>query len=127
MTPWRLRLAWKILVFAYLGLAMASWGILSLGADLSTADGRHLLAGALANLSLVIMGITVAATAYRQGKRWAWLANWVPPVLYGVPMISLDSHYAGFWSPAVIPQVLGVSVLILALLLPIDIFWRTRM
>ena len=50
---WRLRLSWKIVVVAYFGLAAASWAILSGSADLSTANGRHLLAGALANMSLV--------------------------------------------------------------------------
>ena len=123
--PWRLRLGWKILVVAYLGLGAASWGILSEGADLSTANGRHLLAGALANTCLVAMGITVTVTAYRQGKRWAWLANTIP-ISYGIPMISVDSYYEGFWSGAVIPQVLGCSVLLAGLLLPVDIFWRAR-
>jgi len=66
---WRLRLSWKIVVVAYFGLAAASWGILSGSADLSTANGRHLLAGALANMSLVAMGIIVTLTAYRQGYR----------------------------------------------------------
>jgi hypothetical protein len=122
---WRLRVSWKILVVAYVGLAAASWGILSHGADLSTANGRHLLAGALANLALVAMGIVVAVTAYRQGERWAWFAN-VIPVFYGIPMISLDAYYVGFWTSAVIPQVLGGVVLIFGLLLPVDIFWQTR-
>ena len=122
---WRLRLSWKILVVAYLGLAAASWGILSNGADLSTANGRHLLAGALANMSLVAMGITVTLTAYRHGYRWAWFANSIP-LFYGIPMISLDSYYVGFWSSAVVPQVLGELVMVLGLVLPVDIFWTTR-
>ena len=121
--PWRLGLSWKIMVIAYIGLAAASWGILSAGADLSSANGRHLLAGALANMSLVIMGITVTATAYRQGFRWAWFANAIP-VFYGIPMISVDSYYVGFWSTAVIPQALGVLTLVFGLLLAVDIFWR---
>jgi hypothetical protein len=120
---WRLKVSWKILVVAYVGLAAASWGILSQGADMSTANGRHLLAGALANLALVAMGIAIAVTAYRQGERWAWFAN-VIPVFYGIPMISLDSYFEGFWSSAVIPQVLGVMVLIFGLLLPVDLFWQ---
>ena len=123
--PWRLRLSWKILVVAYVGLGAASWGILSQGADLSTANGRHLLAGALANLAFVGMGITVTSTAYRQGKRWAWFANLIPFV-YGIPMVSIDSHYAGFWSSAVIPQVLGGLVVLTGPLLPFNIFWRKK-
>lgn len=122
---WRLRLSWKILIVAYLGLGAASCGILSQGAELSTANGRHLLAGALANASFVALAITVAATAYRRGERWAWFANLIT-FGYGIPMITLDSYYVGFWSMAVIPQVLGASVALTALLLPADLFWRAR-
>ena len=120
---WRHRLSWKILIVAYIGLGAASWGILSQGADVSTANGRHLLAGALANLSLVGMGITVTATAYREGYRWAWFVNLIP-IFYGIPMISVDSYYVGFWTSAVLPQVVGTSTLIIALLLQVDVLWR---
>lgn len=123
--PRRLRLAWKILVFDYVWLAAASWGILSHGADLATANGRHLLAGALANLALVAMGITVTATTFRRGKRWAWFANMIP-LFYGIPIITVDSYYVGFWTVTVLPQALGVVLLVLALLLPADIFLRTE-
>lgn len=123
--PRRLRVSWKILVFDYVLLTAASWGILSSGADLATANGRHLLAGALANLALVAMGITVTVGAFRRGKRWAWFANLIP-LLYGIPMISLDAYHVGFWTVAVVPQALGFLLLVLALVLPADIFWRTR-
>ena len=103
-------------------MGAASWGILSQGADLSTANGRYLLAGALANMSLVAMGIIIATAAYRKGQRWAWFANLIPIFFYGIPMISLDSYYVGFWTMSVLPQVLGTTVLVFALLLPIDIF-----
>jgi hypothetical protein len=121
--PWRLRWAWKIMVAAYVGLGAASWGILSHGADLDTADGRHLLAGALANAGLVLMGIAVTANAYRRGERWAWIANWIP-FLYGVPVMTIDSVYVGFWSTAVAPQLAGALVAATGLLLPADLFWR---
>ena len=123
--PWRLRLSWKILVVGYVALGGASWGILSKGADLSTASGRHLLAGALANLSLVAVGIAVTAMAFRRGKRWAWFANFIP-LFYGIPMITVDSYYVGFWTGTVLPQVVGAVVFLLGLFLPVDIFWRSR-
>jgi hypothetical protein len=123
--PWRLRASWKILIVAYIGLAAASWGILSQGADLSTANGRYLLAGALANMTLVAMGIIVAITAYRKGQRWAWYANSIL-IFYGITMISVDSYYVGFWSFSVLPQVLGSLILVIALLLPIDIFLGSK-
>ena len=112
-------------MIAYVGLAAARWGILSGGADLSTANGRHLLAGALANLSLVVMGIIVTASAYRRGFRWAWCANTIP-VFYGIPMIRVDSYYVGFWSSAVMPQVLGGLTLVIGVLMAVDIFWQTE-
>lgn len=123
--PRRLQISWKILVFDYVLLGAASWGILSSGADLATANGRHLLAGALANLALVAMGITITVTAFRRGKRWAWFANTIP-LFYGILMISLDAYYVGFWTVAVLPQALGFVLLALALLMPVDIFWRAK-
>mgnify|MGYP001566728459 CR=1 FL=1 len=122
-SSWRLRLAWKILLFDYILLAAASWGILSRGADLATANGRYLLAGALANLCLVAMGMIVTILAFRRGYRWAWFANTVP-LFYGIPMITLDAYHVGFWTVAVVPQAVGFVLLLLGLLLPIDIFWR---
>lgn len=122
---WRLRLSWKIVVFGYAGLSVASWGILSQGADVSTANGRHLLAGAIANLAVVAMGIMVTVTAFRQAKRWAWFVNLIP-VLYGIPIICLDSYYVGFWTGTVLPQVFGAVVFLFGLFLPVDIFWQSQ-
>ena len=123
MESQRLRLSWKLIVAGYVGLSAATWGILSGGADLSTSNGRHLLAGGLANLSLVIMGITVTVTSYRRGKRWAWWAN-IIPFVYGIPIIGLDSYYVGFWTTTVLPQVLGSTVLLVGLVLPARLFWK---
>jgi hypothetical protein len=89
------------------------------------AAGRHLLAGALTNLSLVAMGIIIATTAFCQGQRWVWFANLIP-IFYGIPMIILDSYYVGFWTGAVLPQVLGGLILVCALLFPVDIFINLR-
>jgi hypothetical protein len=122
---WRLSASWKILIVAYIGLAVASWGILSQDAKLSTANGRYLLAGALANMTLVAMGIIVAIAAYRKGQRWAWFANFIL-IFYGITMISVDSYYVGFWTFSVLPQVLGSLILVIALLLPIDIFLGSK-
>jgi hypothetical protein len=61
--------------------------------------------------------------AYRSGERWAWIANWIP-FLYGVPVMTIDSVYVGFWSTAVAPQLAGALVAATGLLLPADLFWR---
>ncbi len=87
---WRLALAWKLLFAAYLGLAFVSVAILRHGFDLNTADGRHLLAGALANLALVWMSLFIVATGYCAGRRWAWLACLA--CLYGLPVMIIDAR-----------------------------------
>lgn len=53
----RLAIAWRLLFVAYLGLAAVSLAIFRRGIDLHTADGRHLLAGGLANLGLIWAGL----------------------------------------------------------------------
>ncbi|MGH9773345.1 MAG: hypothetical protein ACRD50_00175 [Candidatus Acidiferrales bacterium] len=118
-----MQLAWKVLIAAYLGMAMISWALIRDGLDLSTRSGRHLLAGALANGALVIVGLLLTATAYRRGERWAWFANLVG-TCYGLPLMAIDSHYFGILSRTVAPQVAGASLALIGLLLPIDVFFR---
>lgn len=119
----RLRIAWKLLIVACLGMAAISWALVHDGLDLSARTGRHLLAGALANGALVIVGILVTATAYRRGERWAWFASLIG-TCYGLPLMAIDSHYFGFFSRTVRPQIAGASLAAIGLLLPIDVFFR---
>jgi hypothetical protein len=121
---WRLALAWKLLFAAYLGLAFVSLAIFSRGFDSRTADGRHLLAGALANLGLVWMGLFIAATAYREGRRWAWLACLA--CLYGLPLMVIDTGKFGITSRTLLPQVIGLGLALSGLLLPIDLFFSSQ-
>jgi hypothetical protein len=123
-THWRLALAWKILFTAYLGLAFVSIVLFRRGFDLSTVDGRHLLAGALANLGLVWMGLILVTAAYRMGRRWAWFACLA--CLYGVPVMIIDGQRFGVTSRTVLPQVIGCVLAIIGLLLPVDLFFASR-
>lgn len=111
------------MVVAYLGMSMISWALVRGGLNLAEQTDRHLLAGALANLALVIVGILVTATAYRRGERWAWFAN-LAGTCYGLPLLVIDSRYFGFFSPTVAPQIAGASLAFVGLLLPVDLFFR---
>jgi hypothetical protein len=94
------------------------------GFDLDVVDGRHLLAGALANLGLVWMGLFIVATAYREGRRWAWFACLA--CLYGLPVMVVDAGKLGITSRTLLPQVIGLGLALSGLLLPIDVFFSSR-
>ena len=121
---WRLRIAWKVMLVAYLGLFMVSVAIMRRGIDLNTSVGRHLLAGALANAGLVLMGVLLTVNAYQRGERWAWVANLA--AFYGAPVMFVDARRFGFMSETVLPQIIGMSLLVLGLALPVDLFWSRR-
>jgi len=123
-THWRLALGWKILFVAYLVLGLVSVALFRRGFDLSTVDGRHLLAGALANLGLVWMGLFVVASAYRTGRRWAWFACLA--CLYRVPVMIIDAQRFGVASRTALPQLIGFTLALVGLLLPLDLFLSSR-
>lgn len=109
---------------AYLGLAAVSLAIFRRGVDLHTADGRHLLAGALANLGLVWAGLLITTNAYRAGKRWAWFANLA--CLYGLPVMFVDARRFGLFSQTLVPQILGAVLAFIGLLLPLGVFFGRK-
>lgn len=105
-----LKLGSTILAFGYVGLLAASIAIVSRGADPDSAIGRHLWAGALANVSLCAVEILITTQSLRKGEKWAWWAAAVPLVVYGIPMLILDAIHVPperlFLTLA--PQVLGM-------------------
>lgn len=76
-----------------LGLSAASIGILSPNPGVETKIGRHLLAGALANLALTLVTSIIAAIPLRQGHRWAFWAALIPIVIYSIPILTIDAMY----------------------------------
>jgi hypothetical protein len=115
--PAHLRIGVIFLALGYAGLAAASLGIVSREADPETAVGRHLWAGALANLALVVVELFVVLGPLRRGERWALLAAAVPAPLYGLPILILDAtHVAPERLVATLaPQVGGLLVFALGL------------
>ena len=120
----RLSIAWRLLFVAYLGLAAVSLAIFRRGIDLHTADGRHLLAGGLANLGLIWAGLFITAKAYRAGKRWAWFANLA--CLYGIPLMFVDARIFGWFSQTLVPQIVGAVLALIGLALPLDVFFGRK-
>jgi hypothetical protein len=122
-----LRLGSTILTIGYVALLAASIAIVSKEADPSSAVGRHLWAGALANAALALVEILVVLIALRKGEKWAWWAAALPLICYGLPILILDSIFV---SPerlveTLAPQVLGLITAGTGLVLAArDVFFR---
>ncbi len=108
-----------VVAVASLGLGSASLAILRPAPDLTTAVGRHLMAGALANAALAFILFIIAIGPLRRGESWALWA-YVPIIaFYGVPMILIDAtHVAPERVPRTLaPQIAGITLLIIGLVL----------
>lgn len=114
-----LRLGSAILAIGYLGLLTASIAIVSRDAEPSSAVGRHLWAGALANASLAAVEIFVVSVPLRQKQKWAWWAAGLPLVCYGLPILILDSIFVSSEKlvETLAPQVLGLITAAIGLVL----------
>jgi hypothetical protein len=125
----RIRWGSAILSVGSLGLIAASFSIVSRDADVSTAVGRHLWAGALANASLALVLSGVAFFALRRGERWAVGAATVPLMLYGLPVLLIDATNVRSENLAatLAPQVVGVAASIVGIgLAASGVQWRSR-
>lgn len=91
----RHRIGVVIIALGTLGLASASLAILARSPGISTAAGRHLLAGALANASLAITLFLITVIPLRKRQRWALWALCLPMLFYGVPMLIVDAMNVG--------------------------------
>ena len=108
-----------ILAVGAFGLSAASLAILSPSPDPHTRVGRHLIAGALANLALALILGLIAAVPLRRGQRWAFWAYVIPLGIYGVPVLLMDSTYVSseHLIATLVPQLLGLVLSILGLIL----------
>lgn len=115
----RLRWASIILLVGAVGMIAASLAIVSRQADPNSSVGRHLWAGALANLSLAIVEMFIALFPLRRGERWAFWALIVPLIFYGAPILILDAAYVSRENlfNTLAPQALGLSVILIGLVL----------
>ena len=88
---------WLILIFYLLLLGVS--GIAFLAPPLDTREGRWGVGLALANLTLVVVGLGVSWFAYRRGEKWAWWAVFATGICYGVPMTVIDHAKVGWMGP----------------------------
>ena len=102
-----------------LSLLAAAAAILPYRMDPGARLGRHLMAGGLAIVALSVVEILVALVPLRRGERWAFWASAVPVVIVGVPLVFVDALYvpAGRILGALVPQVLGLAVMVAGLTL----------
>ena len=73
-----LRAGSAILTVAAAGILGASFAILSPRPNPWSSSGRHLWAGALANASVALLLIAIAAVPLRRGEKWAFWAYLIP-------------------------------------------------
>jgi hypothetical protein len=100
-------------------LAMASLAILGGNPSLPSSDGRHLLAGALANFALSIVLLVVSVIPLRRGERWAFWVIAVVWLIYGIPILVVDAIYvpSDNLTMTLVPQVIGNIILLAGLVL----------
>jgi hypothetical protein len=115
----RLRVGSFLLAFAALGLASASFAIVSPTPGLAEKIGRHLLAGSLANLAVSLLLFLIAAIPLRRGQRWALWAYCVPFIVYGVPVLVVDATHVARERLFItlLPQILGLLIAMIGLLI----------
>ena len=110
------------LAIGILGLSAASIGVLSPTPGVQTKIGRHLMAGALANLALTLVLSVIAAIPLRNGQRWAFWAFLIPIIVYSIPILIVDAIYVTPANRAVTlaPGLAGLvfSLVCLALIAP---------
>ena len=113
-----LRLGSAALAFAAIGLLAPSFVLLRSSPGVEHRLGRHLAAGALANASLSIVMLIVALGPLRRGERWALWVFVVPLVVYGLPILFLDSTHV---APervvrTIAPQLAGLGALVVGII-----------
>jgi hypothetical protein len=115
----RLRIGSVLLAVTALGMSGATVAILTRLPDVTTALGRHLWAGALANLSLSLIQLMIALIPLRRGEKWAFWAYVLPLLVYGIPILMLDAtHVPGATLvPTLAPMVLGLASAVIGLML----------
>ena len=107
------------MALSYALSAFAAYAILNTQPDLSTRTGRHLVAGALAIVSLSAVEILIALFPLRRGELWAFWAALLPLIFLAVPMMLVDvtqvssGHLLVTLVPFVAGLFLGVSGLVL--------------
>jgi hypothetical protein len=104
---------------SYAIAGFGAYAILSDAPDLHDRIGRHLLAGALAIATLVVVEIVVAVSPLRRGERWAFWVALLPLCSLVVPTMLVDAvnvpaqHRLTTMTPFIVGLVLAAAGLFL--------------
>ncbi|HKW64201.1 MAG TPA: hypothetical protein VJN89_16735 [Candidatus Acidoferrum sp.] len=107
------------MALSYALSAFAAYAILNTRPDLATQAGRHLVAGALAIVSLSGVEILIALFPLRRGEVWAFWAALLPLVSLAVPVMLVDVKHvsSGHLLVTLAPFVAGLVLAICGLVL----------
>jgi hypothetical protein len=111
-----------ILGLAVIGMIAAPVTILARGPDLTTRTGRHLVAGALGMIALVVLEVVICLIPLQRGEGWALWAAMIPLLILGIPIFLIDATFvpARARLATLLPQAIGDGV---ALALLGYLFW----
>jgi hypothetical protein len=84
------------LIFTFYVLLLGVSAVSFLAPPLDTREGRWGVGLALANLTLVIVGIAVTRFAYMQREPWAWGVVLATGLCYGLPLTLIDHLKVGW-------------------------------
>ena len=114
------RRAGPILVaLSYALSSLAAYAILGTRPDVATRTGRHLMAGALAIITLSGVEILIAFVPLRRGERWAFWAALLPLISLVLPVMFFDATHVALGNllitlaPFVAGLILAISGLVL--------------
>jgi hypothetical protein len=114
-----------ILTAGYEGYTRASWADLVRTAPLTAGYITVLFRtyGAY-NVAIGLMGVVIAATAFRHGERWAWWALLIGNLLTLVPAMTYDRTVNAI-GPFELTEYLGLAMVLVALAVTMP-FLRAR-
>jgi hypothetical protein len=106
-----------------LGILGAPLTILARHPDLTTRTGRHLLAGALGIIAMVLVEVLICLFPLRRGEGWAIWAAAIPLFVLGIPIFIVDATYVSARTrfATLLPQGIGDAFAICVLAY---IVWR---
>jgi len=116
------RIGSSLVAMSYALAGFAAYSILSARLEVNTRLGRHLLAGALAIVTLSAVEVLIAIFPLRRGEVWAFWAALLPLLSLVLPVMVIDaihvtsSHLLATLTPFAIGLMLAMGGLALVAL-----------
>jgi hypothetical protein len=114
------RLGAALVALSYGTSGLATRAIFVNHPEVATRDGRHLIAGAMAIVSLALIEILIALIPLRRGEKWAFWAALIPMLSLVIPVMLIDAvnvtpdHLVTTLTPFALGLVLAFAGLALA-------------